>query len=365
MPKSAMPSDAEDSVLPPAPAGSSAKEALYRAALGPAQAEHYLPVFAHFDERGTTGPAWNTAAALGNLGWLVYRQLWGAAGEFAAALAVWALIAGGLAFWADFLPMGVRVGLALALLLLLLMMPGLYGTALLHAQVCQRMIAAVRRAATMEEACTLLRRQGDAHRRRCAWGMAGLLLAALAAGVVWRVWPTQFVSSPVVSAPIPAAGPIPAEPSPASASAPVEAPIEAPPPAMATAPVTSVTPVEPALAPGVAAPTAETQAAPVSQTVAPADARSSPAVTDPPVTGVAVRIQGHGVSVGLFAVPVNAERAQAKLAAAGLPVMKDPIESARGTLTRVRVGPFERPEQAQAAAERVLALGFDARLYAP
>lgn len=363
MPKSAMPSDAEDSVLPPAPAGSSAKEALYRAALGPAHAEHYLPVFAHFDERGTTGPAWNTAAALGNLGWLVYRQLWGAAGEFAAALAVWALIAGGLAFWADFLPMGVRVGLALALLLLLLIVPGLYGTALLHAQVCQRMIAAVRRVATMEEACTLLRRQGEAHRRRCAWGMAGLLLAALVAGAVWMAWPTQSVPPPVVSGPVPAADLTPAEPSPASARAPVEAPIEAPPPAMGTAPAT---PVEPPPAPGVAAPTTDTRAAPVSQTVAPADARSSPAaVTDLPVTEVAVRIQGHGVSVGLFAVPVNAERAQAKLAAAGLPVMKDPIESARGTLTRVRVGPFERPEQAQAAAERVLALGFDARLYAP
>ncbi|MFT5933195.1 MAG: cell division septation protein DedD [Hydrogenophaga sp.] len=363
MPKSAMPSDAEDSILPPAPSGSSAKEALYRAALGPAHAEHYLPVFAHFDERGVSGPAWNTAAAVGNLGWLVYRQLWGAAGEFAAALAVWALIAAGLAFWADFLPMGVRVGLALALLLLLLIVPGLYGTALLHAQACQRMIAVVRRAATMEEACTLLRRQGDAHRRRCAKGMAGLLLAVLLAGGVWMVWPTQSVSPPVVSVPIPAADLAPAEPSLASASAPVEAPIEAPPPAMGTAPAT---PVEPPPAPGVAAPTAETRAAPVSQTVAPPDARSSPAaVTDPPVTGVTVRIQGHGVSVGLFALPVNAERAQARLAAAGLPVLKDPIESARGTLMRVRVGPFERPEQAQAAAERVLALGFDARLYAP
>lgn len=363
MPKSAMPSDAEDAILPPAPARSSAKEALYRAALGPAHAEHYLPVFAHFDERGATGPAWNTSAAVGNLGWLVYRQLWGAAGEFAAALAAWALIAAGLAFWADFLPIGVRVGLALALLLLLLAVPGLYGTALLHAQVCQRMIAAVQQAATMEEACTLLRRQGDAHRRRCAWGLAGLLLAALLAGGVWMAWPTQPALPPVVSGPSPAAALTPVEPSPTRASAPVEVPTEAPPAAMATAPAMPVEPSPPTTA---AAPTTETRAAPVSQTVAPTDARSSPAaVPDPPVPEVAVRTQGHGVSVGLFAVPVNAERAQARLAAAGLPVMKDPIESARGTLTRVRVGPFERPEQAQAAAERVLALGFDARLYAP
>jgi len=46
-------------------------------------------------------------------------------------------------------------------------------------------------------------------------------------------------------------------------------------------------------------------------------------------------------------------------------VVSDPIESARGPLTRVRVGPFEQREQAQVAAERVRALGLDANIYAP
>lgn len=321
-----------DSVLPPAPGGSATREALYRAALGPAHAEHYLPVFSRFDERGTNGPAWNTSAALGNLGWLVYRQLWGAAGEFAVALGVWALIAAGLAFWADFLPSGVRVGLALALLLLLLLVPGLYGTALLHAQVVRRMIAAVRQATTMEEACTLLRQQGDAHRRRTAWGMAGLLLAALVAGGVWMAWPTPSASPPVVSSPIPVADLARAEASAPSASVPVEIPIETPPVAAVTL---SATPAEPV------------------------------AVTELPVAGAALRVKKHGVSVGLFAVPENAERIQAKLAAAGLPALKEPIESANGPLTRVRVGPFERRDQALAAAERVRALGLDARVDAP
>jgi cell division septation protein DedD len=336
---------------------------LYRAALGSALADHYLPVFARFDERGTNGPAWNTAAAVGNLGWLVYRQLWGAAGEFAAALGVWALIATGLAFWAEFLPTGVRVGLALALLLLLLLVPGLYGTALLHAQVVQRMIVAVRQAATMEEACTLLRQQGDAHRRRSAWGMAALLLAGLLAGWVWMAWPMQPVSPPVVPSPIPAANLTPAEPSPAIASAPVPSSVEALPVAVVAAPST---PVEPSPAPVVVAPPAKTRAVSVSHTVASTDARPPPAaMTEQPVTEVTARVKGHGVSVGLFALPVNAERAQVKLTAAGLPVLIDPIESARGTLTRVRVGPFERRDQAQAAAKGVRALGLDARVYAP
>jgi cell division protein FtsN len=83
------------------------------------------------------------------------------------------------------------------------------------------------------------------------------------------------------------------------------------------------------------------------------------------VTQVTAGRKGHGVSVGLFAVPVNAERIRAKLAAAGLPVLEEPIESVHGTLTRVRVGPFERLDQAQAAAKRVRALGLDARVYAP
>jgi len=319
VPESVMPSE---SVLPSAPpAGSGTQESLYRAALGPVHAEHYLPVFARFDERGAYGPAWNTAAAVGNLGWLVHRQLWGAAGEFAAGLAVWALIAAGLAFWLDFLPLGVRAGLALSLLLLLLLAPGLYGTALLHAQIRRRMIEAVRQVDTVDEARTLLRRQCDAQQRRGAWGVAGLLLvAALLAGWVWTAWPTQQPAPLAVLDPVPVA-----------AAAPVEAP-------------------EPA----------------ATQIVAPEPASQlSVAAAEPDVSGVVVRPRGHGVNVGLFALSANAERVRAQLEDVGLPVVSDPIESARGPLTRVRVGPFEQREQAQVAAERVRALGLDAHTYAP
>jgi cell division septation protein DedD len=327
---------------------------LYRAALWPVHAEHYLPVFARFDERGASGPAWNTAAAVGSLGWLVYRQLWGAAGEFAAALAVWALMAAGLAFWADFLPMGVRAGLALALLILLLLVPGLYGTALLHAQIRRRMIAAVQQAATMDEACILLRWQGDAHRRRGAWGVAGLLLIwALLAGWVWMASPTRPVSPAALSEPTPMAEL-------ARARAPAETLVEAPPV------VTPATATEPTSMPAVSAPPAPAPDVVAAQTALLADATPlSTTATEPPVTGVAMRVKGYGVSVGLFAVPENAKQAQAKLLEAGLPVLSDPIESARGPLTRIRVGPFNSREQAQAAAERVRALGLDARVYAP
>lgn len=344
-----------NTALPPAYAGPKAQEALYRAALGTVRADHYLPTFARFDERGASGLAWNTAAAVGNLGWLVYRQIWGAAGKLVAALAVWALMAAGLAFWADALPVGVRVGLALALLLLLLLATGLYGTALLHAQIRQRMIAAVKQATTIEEACSLLQWQCDLHRRQGALlGRAGLLLlAALLAGWVWLSSPKTPAPPTPLSEPTPVTGLALAAASPVSASVPVE-----PPPVVTT--VTPPTVVEPPPIPVVAAPPVEAQKRPAPQTVRLTEATKPPAAAD-----AVVRVKGHGVSVGLFTVPENAERTRAKLADAGLPVLSDPIESARGSLTRVRVGPFERRDQAQAAAQRVRALGLDARVYAP
>jgi len=368
-----MPSASESLPLATVP---NPQQDLYRAALGPAHAEHYLPVFARFDERGASGPAWNTAAAAGSLGWLMYRQLWRASAEFAAALGVWALIAVGLAFWVEALPLGVRAGLALALLLLLVAVPGLYGTALLYAQVRQRMVDAVKQAATVEEACTLLRWQGDAQRRRGVWGVAGLLMAGVALGCALWFLPNALAplpAAPVVDA-VTASAPLadaPAEPAPAppSASAAIE---EAPAPAAAEPVAAEVPPAADAVSVGgasalasAAAPADASGVAPAPDVPAPVAPVPATAPTTAPPNEVAVRVRGYGVSVGLFAVADNAERARAKLEVAGLPVLIDPIESARGPITRVRVGPFESRAQAQAAAKKVRALGLDARVYAP
>lgn len=369
-----MPSESES--LPPA-TEPNAQQDLYRAALGPAHAEHYLPVFARFDERGASGLAWNTAAAAGSLGWLLYRQLWGAAGEFAAALGVWALVAAGLAFWVEVLPLGVRVGLALALLLLLVAVPGLYGTALLYAQVRQRMVDAVKQAATVDEACTLLRWQGDAQRRRGAWAVAGLLLAGAALGCALWFLPSALAPAPAapVADAVPASEPranAPAEPA-AAAPTVLVADTEAPAPAVDEPAAADLPPSADAApageAPASASAVVASGAAPLQAVAAPVPepvaAVSATAPTTAPPSVVVVRVRGYGVSVGLFAVADNAERARTKLEAAGLPVLIDPIESARGPITRVRVGPFETQAQAQAAAKKVGALGLDARVYAP
>ena len=364
----APPSPTEDPAGPAGPAGQAGQ-----AALGTAHAGHYLQAFARFDERGANGPAWNSAAAAGNLGWLIYRQLWRAAAAFAAALGVWALIAVGLLRWADFLPLGVRAGLALALLLFLLLVPGFYGTALLHTQVRQRLIAAVKRAATIDEACTLLRWQGDVERRRGGWGVAGLLMLGVALGGglwSWTNTTAPALESPAVEGSLALHAPPATEP-----LAPAPAPV-APPPLAASAEPPPVPASEPSLAEPPAAvdaalgadtATAAQAAAPAVVAPVPNGAAStaSTATLAPPPAVKLVRVKGFGVSVGLFAVRANAERVQAKLRAAGLPVLSDPIESARGPMTRVRVGPFDSREQAQAAAKRVRALGLDARVYAP
>jgi DedD protein len=66
------------------------------------------------------------------------------------------------------------------------------------------------------------------------------------------------------------------------------------------------------------------------------------------------------VNVGLFANPDNANKAYARLQEAGLPAHSDALKSAKGALTRVRVGPFENQSEADSAAEKIRALHLDA-----
>lgn len=75
--------------------------------------------------------------------------------------------------------------------------------------------------------------------------------------------------------------------------------------------------------------------------------------------------ENYGVAVGMFAVKANAERVVAKLTGVGLPVVSDSVASSRGELTRIRVGPFQRREQAREAAAKVRALGLEAKVLAP
>jgi cell division septation protein DedD len=327
---------------------------LYRAALGPVRAEHYLAAFARFDERGRSGTSWNAAAAVFNVAWLIYRGLWGAAGVFAILAAVCAVVGEAIWQFAGWLPLGVKVGVSLAILLVLLALPGLLGTALLHAHIRQRMVAAVRRAPTLDAACEALQAQTCRRARRCKWALAGLIAGVLALGVVRLVDTAASASIPEVERTAPTARSALLLPTPLVEPAPDgAAPVEAP----------SIAEELAALAPKAALPAS----LPPESTGPAESAVETPMPEATTASPVSLRLQskGYGVAVGLFAVPANAERAAVKLAAAGLPVVTDAVESARGRLTRVRVGPFDNRAQADAAADRVRTLKLEARVYAP
>ncbi|BCN37806.1 hypothetical protein ALDI51_11250 [Alicycliphilus denitrificans] len=319
--------------------------ALYRAALGPVNLEHYLAAFERLDATGRVLPGWNLAAALCPLGWLVFRRLWRQALLAFAALASGALLLWAVGHWWLALPWPMLAGLALAGLTVLCGGLGLYGDALVHADVRRRIDGAVSAASTMREAMELLQRQAGSRRRLLWVAVVGVALAATAAwlafaGAMGDRW-------------MPDAG----EPASVAPSAPEPEPAPQPPvvggeqpvvPAADQAPVQPL-PQEPEVEPEPEV--AQAQAEEPPQAKDPAPAR-------PPQKAAQRRLY---INVGLFADPENARRTQARLRQAGLPCAVEPLVRSDGRrLQRVRVGPFSSAAQANAAVAKVRAMGLEA-----
>lgn len=377
------------SAPPSSTAPESATAALYRAALGPVNTAHYLAMFDRFDHAGRASPVWNPAAGLLTLNWMVFRQLWGAALVYLACAQGAALLVVVLARRFLQWPPSVEWGVLLALLLLSIALPGAYGTALLHADTRRRMTRAVSQARTVREACTTLEKQASSKTRLWVLVAINLLLAAaaVAAYLEWRpAAPVQAAALSETPAPQPTATPTPApaeaEPvvqpvattvPPPAEPAPTRGPTPEPPPVIVSPPVLppplqveAAAPPEP---PPAVPPTPE-RATLVDLPSLPTAAPRAPArVTPPPKVAAAppaaATLQAHGINVGLFADPANAEKAHARLVEAGFPAILQKVESASGERTRVRVGPFAGRAQADEAAARIRAMGLDAVVFAP
>lgn len=164
------------------------------------------------------------------------------------------------------------------------------------------------------------------------------------------LWRAMFSEAPpdvpvptplaVASAPqAPASAPAMPEPLPAPV---VSAPVNNP------APPTAVELTPPSPLPVAAAPA-----------VAPA---STPSVPRLPAAQVPSAM-GFYLNIGLFAVPTNGSNAVHKLEAAGQPVFFEVIDAKKGPLTRVRVGPFAKRADADAAAKKIHALKLDAVVF--
>lgn len=330
---------------PAAIAPESATTALYRAALGPVHAERYLPVFARFDEAGRAGPGWNWAAALLTLNWLVFRQLWGVALVYVAAVEGLALLVLGLGREWLARPSLAEWGFLGAILVLSCLIPGVYGNAWLHADVRRRMTRAVREAKTVREACAALAQRASTRRRLVGLAVINVVLAAAAVGAYWGLsrWMADQPTPPVAvepevmapAVPVQTAAEEPAAPVPTPAAPPAEPQAEPP-------PVPSAEPVSPEPAStGVPAPL--------------------PAPTAPPAASAA--LQGFAINVGLFADAANADRVHTRLLDAGLPAYIQVVDFPNGQRTRVRVGPFASRPLADEAAARIRALGLEAQVF--
>ncbi len=149
-----------------------AMTALYRVALGPVNAEHYLPVFARFDNAGRTTTTWNWPASLFTLSWLVFRQLWGAALVYVAAAEGLALLVFGLGRQFLHWPQQVEWGILAAIVLASCVLPGLFANAVLHTEIRKRIARALSASRTVPEACALLERQASSRQR-----LSGVIIA--------------------------------------------------------------------------------------------------------------------------------------------------------------------------------------------
>lgn len=333
-----------------------ATTALYRAALGPVNTDHYLKVFAGFDEAGRSGPGWNWAAAFLTLNWLVFRQLWVVALGYVAAVEGLVLLVLGLGREWLARPSLAEWGFLGAILLLSCLIPGVYGNAWLHADTRRRMTRAVRDAKTVREACADLAKRASTRKRLLTLMVINAVLVVAAVAAYWGLsrWvndrpllPTEVlpaVVAPVEPTPVEAAPPAtgqPVEPSPVPPSPPTE-PVPEPPPVQPAEPV-APEPTPPAAPAPVAAPApAQTLAAP-------------PARPDP--------VQSFAINVGLFADAGNADRVLTRLIDAGLPAYIQVVDSPNGQRTRVRVGPFASRALADDASTRIKALGLDAVVF--
>jgi len=249
--------------------------ALYRAAIGPINTDHYLPAFERLDTAGRALPRWNWAAALFTLNWLVFRQLWGAALVYVAALEGVALLVFALGKYVVQWPLPVLAGVLLAFLLAATVVPGLYGDAIFHADVRKRITKALSASATLPQAGEWLARHA-ATQRRLGWIVGANVALAVAALVVYLLFPAgaSFASltgndstaaaaattSPASAASAASAGSVdvPAPATDTSASAAARSAVLADPssaPASSSAPAASATPAS-APAPVPAAPVA-------------------------------------------------------------------------------------------------------------
>ena len=366
---------------------------LYRAAIGPVNTGYYLPIFTRFEAADHAGISWNTAAGLLTLNWLVFRKLWVAALAYVGILVAVALLVFGIGRlvlqFSDTLMMTLALGFGLVAFVL----PGLFGNALLHTECRKAMSKALVGHANVADARDALLRQASTRRRAIWLAAANAACLLIGVGVYLQVAALspitvmppgaldagQVVVARTVDAPI---SPITADTAMPAASAAVS---------VASAPLVIASAAAPALAAAstsapetaakaepkvdsAAAMVPAVEAKPIKEAIpAVSKAKLPPAAPTPTAkpakpsasTPKEATSRPFFINVGLFAIPENAARANAKLLEAQLPSVVKELKSTKGRQIRVRVGPFASQAAADAAAEKIKALQLDAAVIQP
>lgn len=325
----------------------SATQALYRAAIGPLNADYYQPIFSSFESTTKISLRWNTAASLYTLNWLVFRRLWRTAFIYFAILAGAMLLIFGLARLVFNLSSEVELVLLIATLMLSFVLPGLFGNAWLHADCRQRMAQALSHTTSLQQACERLAAQSSSRNRFLTLIAINLAAISAVAGHFLTGNNLQQSNEPpplpiTQTAPAPAMSAVSDE----STTLPV---VQDPKPAPVVALAIEAEPTPVPTAP---------EPVPVQAEVAKTEA--PPTQTTPAVKSSKSAAAPYYVNVGLFANADNAERAHLRLKAAGLPVTTTALTSATGQRSRVRVGPYPSRAAANEAASAIRALELDA-----
>lgn len=315
-----------------------ATAALYSAAIGPISVDYYLPVFTRFEAPGRLRLAWNWAACLYTVNWMIFRGLWLAALVYAALVGGAVLLLFGLGRMIFQLPPGTELALLSTLLVLMFGVPGLLGNRLLYTAYRKKMAHALRESVTLPDACALLTRQASS-RQRFLWLVSANTLA-MAAALALYGWNTLQAGEPG-SVPLP----------------PVTQPTET---AVLPLPAALPSPTQTGLVTY-----AEDPVAPVPPVLAASDVpsetatatQSSPAVEARPTPPARQRFY---INVGLFAKDANAQNALDKLERAGLSTLSSTVSTSQGERTRVRAGPFNSEQEANAAAKTIRTLNLEA-----
>lgn len=371
--------------------GLSVMAALYRAGIGPIFQEYYLSIFIRFEKAHRGGLSWNLAACMYTLNWLIFRRLWGAAVAYAAILLCAAEVIRRTDpppwDWSD----PARILAGLGLLALYYLIPGFFGNWVLYAAMRKKVGHELVASSTLSETCAKLTAWASSRRRFVGQAVVNGALMCAALGIYWMVQ-REGASDPLLSADamasLVAESPVTALPASASNSA--VAPVPAAMPASADVPasasgVASATPPASAVQPTAAvfpasAPEALRASAPASVASVPMpladksvpEPRAIPLpkpqhalVQAAQAASGPVHAAPYFINVGLFANDWNARYAQAKLIKAEVVSFRHALMTAKGKLTRIRAGPYDSQEEADAAAKTIQALGLEAVVIRP